>query len=203
MVDRPVPLPRICGTMTSMSLPTFAEVLAMPGVREECELRGRIGFMAYHGGGLEETTDVIARDAAAASGASYYGVVHPPGWDLHLPSTRVTPEQSERFTTSSTGRYGGIGMQIEQQQGNIVVVRVFPNTPAERAGVVEGDRIIGVGDSSTRNWSTSQVSDALTGPPGTKVTARFARPGVSQPAATASRISRSVSERPVPTQGNS
>jgi carboxyl-terminal processing protease len=95
-------------------------------------------------------------------------------------SELFTPEQSERFATSSTGRYGGIGMQIEQQQGNIVVVRVFPNTPAERAGVVEGDRIIGVGDSSTREWSTSAVSEALTGPPGTKVTARFARPGVPQ-----------------------
>jgi len=95
-------------------------------------------------------------------------------------SELFTPEQSERFTTSSTGRYGGIGMQIEQQQGNIVVIRVFPNTPAERAGVVEGDRIIGVGDSSTRDWSTSEVSEALTGPPGTKVTARFARPGVPQ-----------------------
>lgn len=96
-------------------------------------------------------------------------------------SELFTPEQSERFATSSTGRYGGIGMQIEQQQGNIVVVRVFPNTPAERAGIVEGDRIVGVEDSSTRGWSTSQVSEALTGPPGTKVTARFARPGVNQP----------------------
>jgi carboxyl-terminal processing protease len=95
-------------------------------------------------------------------------------------SELFTPEQSERFATSSTGRYGGIGMQIEQQQGNIVVVRVFPNTPAERAGVVEGDRIIGVEDSSTREWSTAQVSEALTGPPGTKVSARFARPGVPQ-----------------------
>jgi phage replication-related protein YjqB (UPF0714/DUF867 family) len=77
-----------------MSRPTFAEVLAMPGVREESELRGRVGFMAYHGGGLEEMTDVIARDAAAAAGASYYGVVHPPGWELHLPSTQVAPEES-------------------------------------------------------------------------------------------------------------
>jgi phage replication-related protein YjqB (UPF0714/DUF867 family) len=83
--------------MAAMSRPTFAEVLAMPGVREETELRGRVGFMAYHGGGLEEATDVIARDAAAAAGASYYGVVHPPGWELHLPSTRVTPDQSDRL----------------------------------------------------------------------------------------------------------
>lgn len=98
-------------------------------------------------------------------------------------SELFTPKQSERFATSSTGRYGGLGMQIEQQQENIVVVRVFPNTPAERAGIVEGDRIVGVGDSSTRGWSTSAVSEALTGPPGTKVSAKFARPGVAQPIA--------------------
>lgn len=77
-----------------MARPTFAELLAMPDVVEECALRGPIGFMAYHGGGLEEMTDVIAREAAARSGASYYGVVHPPDWDLHLPSTRVAPDDS-------------------------------------------------------------------------------------------------------------
>ena len=80
-----------------MSRPSFAELLAMPGVVEECELRGRVGFMAYHGGGLEEMTDVIARTAAEQSGSSYYGVVHPPDWTLHLPSTRVTPDDSERL----------------------------------------------------------------------------------------------------------
>ena len=77
-----------------MSRPSFAEILAMPDVVEECELRGPIGFMAYHGGGLEEMTDTVARTAAERSGASYYGVVHPPDWTLHLPSTRVVPEDS-------------------------------------------------------------------------------------------------------------
>lgn len=77
-----------------MTRPTFSELLALPGVTEECELRGRVGFMAYHGGGLEEATDVVARQAAARSGASYYGVLHPPDWDLHIPSTRVSPDQS-------------------------------------------------------------------------------------------------------------
>lgn len=77
-----------------MSRPTFAELLALPGVIEECELRGPLGFMAYHGGGLEETTDVVAREAATRAGASYYGVLHPPDWDLHIPSTRVSPDES-------------------------------------------------------------------------------------------------------------
>ncbi|MDJ0769043.1 MAG: poly-gamma-glutamate hydrolase family protein [Ilumatobacter sp.] len=78
-----------------MSRITFAELLALPGVVEEAELRGRLGFMAYHGGGLEEMTDVIARAAAERADASYYGVLHPPKWELHLPSTRVDPGDSE------------------------------------------------------------------------------------------------------------
>jgi phage replication-related protein YjqB (UPF0714/DUF867 family) len=80
--------------MVAMTRTSFADLLALPGVVEECELRSAFGFMAYHGGGLEEMTDVIAREAAVRAGASYYGVVHPGEWELHLPSTRVTPEES-------------------------------------------------------------------------------------------------------------
>ena len=39
----------------------FAELLSMDGVREESVLRGTFGFMAFHGGDLEEVTDTIAR----------------------------------------------------------------------------------------------------------------------------------------------
>ena len=53
----------------------FAELLAQPGVEEVCELRSQFGFMAFHGGALEAMTDVIARAAADASGASYYGAL--------------------------------------------------------------------------------------------------------------------------------
>lgn len=72
----------------------FAGLLATPGVDEVCELRSRFGFMAYHGGALEEMTDVIARAAAEASGASYYGVHQPTGMEWHIPSTQVSPAAS-------------------------------------------------------------------------------------------------------------
>lgn len=75
----------------------FAELLAAPGVREECELRGPIGFMAYHGGNLEEMTDVIASEAARRSGASYYGVLQPKGMEWHIPSHHVRREHSARL----------------------------------------------------------------------------------------------------------
>lgn len=72
----------------------LAELLAHPGVQEVCELRGRFGFMAYHGGSLEEMTDVIAAAAAERAGASYYGIVQPADLQWHIPSTKISPVDS-------------------------------------------------------------------------------------------------------------
>jgi phage replication-related protein YjqB (UPF0714/DUF867 family) len=72
---------------------TFAELLANPDVVEECELRGSFGYMAFHGGWLEEATDVVARAAAERTGASYYGVLWPAD-SPHLASIKFEPEAS-------------------------------------------------------------------------------------------------------------
>ena len=76
----------------------FDQLLAHEGVEEVLELRGQFGFMAYHGGGLEEMTDVIARAAAEMSNASYYGVHQPVGMEWHIPSTKVSPEHSRKLS---------------------------------------------------------------------------------------------------------
>lgn len=96
-------------------------------------------------------------------------------------SELYTPAQLEQFNTSTGGFYGGVGMLIEDQEGVIIISRVYPNTPAEDAGIREGDRIVGVDTNSTRGWRLDQVSGALRGQPGSKVKARFQRPGVAQP----------------------
>jgi len=72
----------------------FAELLAHPGVEEVCELRSRIGLMAFHGGNLERHTDGIAAEAARRSGASLYAVVQPRDLRWHIPSTAVAPDAS-------------------------------------------------------------------------------------------------------------
>jgi phage replication-related protein YjqB (UPF0714/DUF867 family) len=75
----------------------FTALLASPGVREVSHLRGRVGFMAYHGGALEAMTDVIAARAAERAAASFYGVIQPDGMREHLPSTQVRPAESARL----------------------------------------------------------------------------------------------------------
>ena len=76
----------------------LADLLALDGVREVCELRSRFGFMAIHGGALERVTDIVAVEAAERSDASFYGVLHPEDVDWHLPSIEFDPEHSPRLT---------------------------------------------------------------------------------------------------------
>jgi len=76
---------------------TLSELLADPAVVEDSALRSRFGFLAIHGGGLEQMTDEIAERAAEACGASLYVVRHPDHYPHHLPSARYDPSHSPRL----------------------------------------------------------------------------------------------------------
>lgn len=71
------------------------ELLAHPDVAEHYELRSGFGVMAFHGGNLERTTDVIATEVAARTGSSLYAVVQAPPLRHHIPSTAFDPDHSE------------------------------------------------------------------------------------------------------------
>ena len=98
-------------------------------------------------------------------------------------SELFSPKDLKQFNSRTGGRYGGLGMLIAQdpQTKLINVETVYPNTPAAAGGVREGDKIIKVGENPTNDWTTTNVSDSLTGVPGTKVTVTFARPGITSP----------------------
>ncbi len=100
-------------------------------------------------------------------------------------SELLAPRQSEEFNRSTGGRYGGVGMLLEEQKSggttSIVVSRIFPNTPAENGGVREGDRIVRVDSLNASDAKLEKVSDALRGVAGTQVQVVFARPGVAEP----------------------
>jgi carboxyl-terminal processing protease len=96
-------------------------------------------------------------------------------------SELLSPKQNEEFMRGATGRYGGTGMYIGLVDGWVMVDRVFPHTPAEDAGVVEGDRIVQVDTTQTKGLPLDKVSSLLRGEPGTKVKVTYARPGIATP----------------------
>ena len=69
---------------------TFGAARRSRVTRVDSTLRSRFGFMAIHGGGLEQMTDVIAERAADAAGASVYVLRHPDDYPHHLPSARYS-----------------------------------------------------------------------------------------------------------------
>ncbi len=76
----------------------FASLLSKPGVNEVLELRSKFGFMAFHGGWLEEVTDDIAQVAAERSDSSFYAVLQGPDEQWHIPSHLVAPADSALLT---------------------------------------------------------------------------------------------------------
>ena len=74
------------------------EFLEREEITEVCELRGRFGIMAYHGGNLERTTDAVATEVARRTGSSLYAVLQDAPHRHHIPSTAFDPEHSEKLS---------------------------------------------------------------------------------------------------------
>jgi carboxyl-terminal processing protease len=102
--------------------------------------------------------------------------------ELGDPYTELfSPKQMEEFTRNTNGRYAGLGMEITPIGNYVTVGKVFPDTPAERGGVMEGDAIVQIDTFPARGWTTQQVQNKLLGVPGTQVRVTFGRPGVPEP----------------------
>ena len=101
--------------------------------------------------------------------------------ELHDPhSVYLTGERLRRLTESTTGHYAGVGIQIDVRDGWITIVSAFPGTPAARAGLEGGDRIVAIDSVGTEGWSSDEASRVLRGPDGTRVVLTIERPGVAQ-----------------------
>ena len=119
------PRPAFARSASGPGPQSLSELLNEPGVVEASQLRSRFGFLAIHGGGLEEMTDVIAERAAHAAGASVYLLRHPDHYPHHLPSARFDPAESGRLAefldhvdvAVSLHGYGRIGRSTQLLAG--------------------------------------------------------------------------------------
>jgi carboxyl-terminal processing protease len=96
-------------------------------------------------------------------------------------SVLLVDDDYKALTETTTGNYGGLGIQIDVRDGWITVVAPLPDTPAERAGVETGDQIIAVDSKSTEGWNNDQAVKALRGAPGSDVQLKVRRTGMASP----------------------
>ena len=96
-------------------------------------------------------------------------------YTLYLPPNRL-----RRLTEQVTGNYFGIGAQIQRRDDYPMIISPFPGSPAERAGLKTGDRVVEIDGVKTKGWVNDEVTKALRGPPESEVTVVIERPGVPQ-----------------------
>ena len=93
----------------------------------------------------------------------------------------LTPRETDVWTEQTTGNYSGIGLQITLLNERVTVTAVFAGTPADQAGILLGDEIVGVNEHDASDWSTAMAADSIRGPVGTDVLVRVNRAGFADP----------------------
>ena len=79
------------------------------------------------------------------------------------------PEEKKLFESEIRGSFGGVGMEIGIKKGILTVVAPLKNTPASRAGIKAGDKILKIGEEETLDMTTEEAVKLIRGPEGTEV----------------------------------
>ena len=97
-------------------------------------------------------------------------------------TTFMSSDDYGRLMIETQGEYGGVGMEIGSRDGWITVIAPLPGTPAERAGLQAGDRVVEIEGKSTRNMNEDEAVKLLRGPRGQPVSFKVLREGMTDPA---------------------
>ena len=101
------------------------------------------------------------------------------GLDPH--SSFLDPESYREMQVETSGSFGGLGIEITLRDDVLTIVAPIEGTPAYRAGLQTGDRIIKIDGLATKDLQLSDAVKRMRGKPGSKVTITVAREGWSEP----------------------
>jgi carboxyl-terminal processing protease len=95
--------------------------------------------------------------------------------------SRYSGAEEAKMNRSKRDGFGGIGIRFRPRGGYPVLIEILPKTPAEKAGLLKGDRLTHVNGDALKGLNRKQVSVLLRGPTHTRVELTFIRPGAGEP----------------------
>lgn len=101
------------------------------------------------------------------------------GIDPH--STYLASDDYDQLQESTTGEFGGLGVEVGIEDGFIKVISPMDGSPADIAGIQPGDLIIKLDDTPAREVTLGDTVDLMRGEPGTDIVLTILREGVSDP----------------------
>ncbi len=88
--------------------------------------------------------------------------------------------QIEGFRFITEGKYNGIGVEFDKIKDDIVVINPIDGSPAQKAGLKAGDKVVSIDGTLVKGKSVEQMGDFLKGAPGTDVLLSIARPTLTE-----------------------
>ena len=96
-------------------------------------------------------------------------------------SDYLSKDDFSELKVGTTGRFGGIGIEITMEDGFVKIITPIDDTPAQKAGLKAGDLVIEVQDVSLKDKSLNDAVKLMRGEPGTKVKVKVLREKANQP----------------------
>ncbi len=149
------------------------EVTQLPGkysirsARDASAVATQIARVVRQRAGVNETATLLEFTSAAAGGLDHY-------------SAFLTPDQLRDIYSQIEGNFVGLGVELKADHGALLIVHVIPRSPAEKAGIHDGDRIIAVDGQPTQSLSTDEAASLLTGAEGSTCRVTVVSPGQAQ-----------------------
>ena len=101
------------------------------------------------------------------------------GLDPH--STYLNNDEYKELKIGTTGKFGGLGIQVGMEDGFVKVISPIDDTPAFRAGIESGDLIIRLDDKSVKGMTLNDAVKIMRGEPGTDIKLTVIREGADKP----------------------
>ncbi|QEY26494.1 S41 family peptidase [Neisseria zalophi] len=162
----------ISGIALSLSVQSYAasekkdEALPVQSIRTMAEVYGQIKANYYQDKKDEDLIEGAMKGMVA-------------GLDPH--SEFMTKKDYADLKESTSGEFGGLGMEVGAEDGFVKVIAPIEDTPAERAGVKSGDFIVKINGVSTRGMTVNEAVKKMRGKPGTDIVLTLSRKDASSP----------------------
>ncbi len=96
-------------------------------------------------------------------------------------SSYLSPQIFEEMKVDSRGEFGGLGIEVTQEDGYVKVITPMDDSPALRSGIEAGDFIVAVNNESLLGLTLTEAVDLMRGPVGSDITLTIVREGADEP----------------------
>ena len=122
----------------------------------------------------EEYVDEV--DQSKAMDAAINGLLQ----SLDPYSAYMTPESFDSMQTETSGKFGGLGIEVGMESGVVKVISPIDNSPASKAGLKAGDYIVKINKTQVQGKSLTEAVDLMRGPIGSSIEITVRRPGIKK-----------------------